>query len=261
MDGTSTVLFIKPDYGVKYPNPSSSAFDTQWLHELASLSKTLDQELAAIKAHGWPVTLSQDQGADGKPKSVITVEAKSGLLTSDYLKNKFFATADTRRVYVFDDQSELLESVNIYAHSDSGDKLVFKLDEIEYNQPIDPSVFQFQAPTNVVWEQPMQILPDNAKYAAMTSEQAARALFEACGQQDWTEAGKFFNPLTGTEKQMLGGLQVVSIGTHFTSAISLISGAEFVPYEITLTNGEVKKWNLSLKRDKATSRWYVDGGI
>jgi hypothetical protein len=261
MDGKSTALFIKPDYGVKYEHPSSSAFDTQWLHELASLSKTLDKELAAIKAHGWPVTLTQEQGADGKPKSVITVEAKSGLLTSDYLKNHFFGTSDTRRVYVFDDQTELLESVNIYVHTDSGEKLIFKLDEIDYNQPIDSGVFQLQAPTNVVWEQPMQILPDNDKYAAMTSEQAARALFEACGRRDWTEAQKFFNPLTGSIKQELGGLQVVSIGTHFTATISLISGAEFVPYEITLKGGEVKKFNLSLKRDRATHRWYVDGGI
>jgi heme/copper-type cytochrome/quinol oxidase subunit 1 len=95
----------------------------------------------------------------------------------------------------------------------------------------------------------------------MTSEQAARALLEACGREDWTEAAKFFDPLTAGEKQHLGGLQVISIGTHFTSAISLISGAQFVPYEIKLKNGEMKKWNLSLKRDGHTHRWFVDGGI
>jgi hypothetical protein len=95
----------------------------------------------------------------------------------------------------------------------------------------------------------------------MTSEQAARALFEACGREDWTEAAKFFNPLTGSLKQYLGGLQVVSIGAHFTSALSLISGAEFVPYEIKLKNGETKKYNLGLKRDATTRRWFVDGGI
>jgi hypothetical protein len=261
MDGQSTLLFIKPDEAMKFPRPSSNAFDTQWLHELANLSQALNNELSAIKAHGWPVTLTQQQGADGKAKSVITVEAKSGLLTGDYLKNKFFSTADTRRVYVFDDQTELLDSVQIYMHADTGDLLVFELDEIDYNQPIDASIFQLQLPDNVAWAGQMRILPDNAKYAAMTSEQAAQALLDACGSEDWTEAAKFFDPLTARDKEYLGGLQVISVGTHFTSAISLVSGAQFVPYEIKLKNGEVKKFNLSLKRDAKTNRWFVDGGI
>jgi len=261
MDGQSTLLFIKPDEAMKFPRPLPSAFDTQWLHEMANLSKALDSELAAIKAHGWLTTLTHEQSAAGKSKSVITIEAKSGLLAGDYLKNKFFGTADTRRVYVFDDQTELLDSVKIYVHADTGEKLIFELDQIDYNQPIDPGVFQLQLPANVSWAGQMQILPDNEKYAAMTSEQAARTLFEACGREDWTEAAKFFNPLTAQEKEGLGGLQVISIGTHFTSAISLISGAQFVPYEIKLKNGEVKKFNLSLKRDGHAHRWFVDGGI
>ena len=261
MDGQSTLLFIKPDEAMKFPQPSSSAFDTQWLHEMANLSKTLGSELAAIKAHGWPVTLTHEPGADGKPKSVITVEARSGLLTGDYLKNKFFGTADTRRVYLFDDQTELLESARIYLHTASGENLIFELDQIDYNQPIDPGVFQLQLPADVAWAGQMPMLPDNEKYAAMTSEQAARALLEACGREDWTEAAKFFDPLTAREKQHLSGLQVVSIGTHFNSALSLISGAQFVPYEIKLKNGETRKFNLSLKRDGITHRWFVDGGI
>jgi hypothetical protein len=261
MDGHSTMLFIKPDYGYKVAQRSSSAFDTQWLHEMADLNKTLENELTAIKARGWPVTLTQQQGADGKAKSVVSVEAKSGLGTGDYLNNKFFSTANTRRVYQFDNASELLESVQIYLHSDAGEKLVFNLEAIDCNQPIDPAMFQLQLPANVSWGGDMPMLPDNEKYAAMTSEQAARAMFEACGREDWTEAAKFFNPLTGSMKQILGGLQVVSIGTHFTSVMSLIMGAEFVPYEIKLKNGETVKFNLSLKRDASTRRWFVDGGI
>jgi hypothetical protein len=261
MDGQTTSLFIKPDFGYKFPQPSGSAFDTQWLHELADLNRTLNNELSAIKTHGWPVTLTEEQGTDGKAKSVITVEAKSGLFTGDYLKNKFFDTADTRRVYVFDNQTERLDSVKIYIHADTGEKLIFELNQIDCNQPIDPAVFQPQFPANVSWGGQMAMLPDNEKYAAMTSEQAVRALFEACGREDWTEAAKFFNPLTASEKKYLGGLQVISIGTHFTSAISLINGAQFVPYEIKLKDGDVKKFNLSLKRDGHTQRWFVDGGI
>ena len=259
MDGESTVLFIKPDFATKVGR-ASSAFDTQWLHEMADVSGTLNNELNASKAHGWPVTLAREQGGDGKPKSVVPVVAKSGLLAGDYLKNKFFGMADTRRVYVFDDQSQLLESVKVYLHADSGEKLIFELDQIDYNQPIDTSVFQLQLPANVAWEQEMQILPDNEKYAAMTPEQAARAFFEACGREDWNEAGKFCTMTSGFE-EFLGDVEVVNIGNSFSSALTAIGGPLFVPYEIKLKSGAVKKWNLALKKNGKTGRWYVDGGI
>src|SRR5690242_17120019 len=76
MDGQSTLLYVKPDYAYQFPQPSTGAFDTQWLHEFANLNRTLNKELSAIKAHGWRVELSPEQGGDGKSKSVITVDAK-----------------------------------------------------------------------------------------------------------------------------------------------------------------------------------------
>jgi outer membrane lipoprotein-sorting protein len=261
MDGQSTLLFIRTaNLAMRVPRPSQSAFDTEWLHEMADPSETLTNELTAIKAHGWPVTLKREQGADGNPKSVITIEAKSGLPDSDYLKNKFFMTADTRRVYVFDDQTKLLESVRIYLHATSGEVLIFELQQIDYNRPIDPAVFQFELPKNVNWYQlEMQKLPDNEKYASMTAAQAARAYFEAFGRGDWTEAEKFRrSPVDEATKQTVSGLEIVSLGQSFTSAAS--PEAQFVPYEIKLEGGRVIKHNLALKKDPATGRWFVDGG-
>ena len=260
MDGQSTVLFIKPDFATKV-GPSQSAFDTQLYHEIANISGALEREIAAIKAHGWPVTLAQEQGPDGKAKSMVTIEAGSGLPDSDYLRNAFFMTADTRRVYVFDQQTELLETVRVYLHTGAGDRLVFETEGIDYNQAIDPGVFHLDLSANVKWQQDMQVLPDNARYAAMTPEQAARAFLEAVGREDWSEAEKFDSPITDSFKQDRGGLQVISLGTAFTSAISAVNGARFVPYEIRLKTGQINKHNLALKKDKNTGRWFVDGGI
>ena len=259
MDGKSTVLYFKEgNTGVKLPQAAASAFDTLWLQELADLNGTLTRELDAIKAHGWPVTLAQTQGADGNKKSVVTVEAKSGLPDSDYLKNKFFATSDTRRVYVFDEQSARLESMKVYLHTPANEQLIFELTQLDYDQPIAPAVFELDLPANVAWSQPMQPLPDNARYAAMTPEQAARAFFEACGREDWAEVGNFISPVTDPLKNYIGGLTVVSIGDSFTS--NFYPG-RFVPYVIKFKNGEVKKFNLALKKDAATGRWFVDGGF
>jgi outer membrane lipoprotein-sorting protein len=262
MDGQSTVLYIKPtNVGMKLPQPFPSAFDTGWLQKIANLSNTISNELNNATAKGWKLNLAVEQGADGRTKSVVTVQAKSDLPDNDYLKNQQFDYADTRRVYRFDAQSGLLEAVQIYLTRNSGDVLIFEVDQIDYNQAIDPAVFHLDLPSNVNWYQEPQKLTDNDKYAAMTAQQATRVLFEACGRQDWTEAAKFFPmPLPDMLKQFLGGCQIVSLGDPFTS-----QGAgptdQFVPYEIKLKDGSLHKLNLHLRKDPPTGRWFFEGGI
>ncbi len=260
MDGASTVLYIKTgNIGVKVPQPSPSAFDTDWLHKIANLANTISNELKNAQANGWPLSVTAETAADGSSKSIVTVMAKSDVPDDDYLKNSFLHNADTRRVYRFDDQSEMLEAVQIYLVRPAGETLIFDLSQIDCNQPIDPSVWQLDLPANVSWAQlEPPTLPDNEKYASMTAEQAARAFFEACARQDWDEAGKFMSPITDQTKEYLGGMEIVSIGTSFTSAAY---GGRFVPYEIKLRAQSVKKWNLAVRKDNAAGRWQVDGGL
>jgi outer membrane lipoprotein-sorting protein len=261
MDGQSTVLYIKTaNSGMKVPQPTPSAFDTEWLHKIAKLSDTITNELNNAIAKGWKLSLKEERGVDGRGKAIVTVEAKAGLPENDYLKNKFFDASDTRRVYRFDTETELLEGVQIYLTSKTGEVLMFELEQIEYNQPIPATVFQLELPANVNWYQTeMKPLPDNEKYAALTAEQAARAYFEALARKDWTEAEKFRrDSVTEQVKQMVDGLEVVSIGTSFTSQAYDPSG-RFVPYELKL-KGRVLKLNVGLKKDQKTGRWFVDGG-
>jgi hypothetical protein len=259
MDGHSTTMLIRTgDVGVRFLRASSSAFDTEWLHRIASLSDTIANELKNAVAKGWKLSLAEETGRDGKLKSIVTVQANSGLLDDDYGKNKFFENADTRRVYRFDSQSELLESVQIYVARPSGEVPIFDLSQIDYNEPIDPKVWQLELPADVSWVEEPQKLPDNQKYVSMTAEQAARAFFEACGRNDWVEVGKFISPVNQQFKDYLGGLQLLSLGDSFSS--KAYSG-RFVPYEIKLSDGAVKKFNLALRNDNPTARWQVDGGI
>jgi hypothetical protein len=135
---------------------------------------------------------------------------------------------------------------------------IFDLSQIDYNQPIDASVWQLSLPADVAWYKQPEKLPDNEKYASMTAEQAARAFFEACGREDWTEAGKFDSPITDRLKEYLGGVEVVSLGQAFRSKAYV---GLFVPYEIKLKNGQVRKHNLAVRKDNPAGRWQVDGGI
>jgi len=259
MDGRTTLMYIKPaNEAVKLEQRTTSAFDTDWLHRIANLSNTLSNELLHAQAQGWKLDLTSETGADGRLKSVVSVMAKCGLPDDDYTRNKFFHDADTRRVYRFDAQTERLEAVQIYLVRSTGEAQIFDLSQIDYDQPIDPSVWQLALPADVAWYQTPQKLPDNEKYASMTAEQAARAFFEACGREDWTEAGKFDSPITDRLKEYLGGVEVVSLGQAFTSKSYV---GLFVPYEIKLKNGGVKKHNLALRKDNPAGRWQVDGGI
>ncbi len=258
MDGQSTVLYIKPSNvanKLAQPTPGGS-FDTAWLDRIANLSTTIENELKNAVAKGWKLGLAEERGADGRTKSVVTVEAKSGLPEGDYIKNKFFDNADTRRVYRFDAQSELLESVQVYLAKDSGEVLIFELTQIDYNQPIAAEVFQLDLPANVSWVRELEVLPDNQKYAAMTAEQAARAFFEACAQEDWNEAQKFeMTPINERTKQYLGGLEVVSLGAAFTSK-GYDPNGRFVPYEIKLRAQELY---LRLSNANPAKRFVITG--
>jgi len=259
MDGQQTVLYIKTaNEAFKVAQPAASAFDTDWLHRIANLSTTISNELRHAQAQGWKLGLGEETAADGKLKSIVTVHARSGLPDDDYTKNKFLRNADTRRVYRFDAQTERLEAVQIFLVRGAGEVQVFELNQIDYDQPIDPSVWQLSLPADVSWGQEPTKLPDNEKYASMTAEEAARAFFGACAKQDWTEAAKFVSPVSDGLKQYLGGLELVNLGKAFTSQSY---PGRYVPYEIKLKSGGVKKLNLAVRKDNPAGRWQVDGGI
>ena len=260
MDGASTVMFVK-SFNSAWKGPAMTGPSaTNWLQKIADISNTITNELNNAIAEGWSMSLTTETGANGRLKDIVTIEAKSNVPADDFLKNVLFDTCDSRRVYIFDDSSELLESAQIYLHTASGDKLIFTLDQIDYNQPIDTNEWTLTLPADVSWYQPQKpMLTNNAYYASMTAEQAARAFFEACSRNDWDEAGKFVweSPINRFTKERYGGLEIISIGTAFTSTVR---DDQFVPYVINLKNRGVSKWNLTLQKDKATGRWFLGGG-
>ena len=146
MDGQQTLHYIKTTkVAVKLPQPTPSAFDTEWLHRIANLSNTISNELRLAQAQGWKLDLTEETGADGRLKSIVSVMAKCGLPDDDYTRNKFFHDADTRRVYRFDAQSERLEAVQIYLVRSSGEAAATAV-----RQPPDTSVAPGSASTQQI---------------------------------------------------------------------------------------------------------------
>jgi hypothetical protein len=181
---------------------------------------------------------------------------------NDYLKNRDLDDADGRRVYRFNAKTQRLEEMEAYFHESGGDVLVLTIERIEYDKPIDPALFVLKLPENVGWIKELERLPDNEKYEKMTPLEAARTYFEACAKEDWAEVQKFEDaPLTERSKKYLGGLEILSLGKPFQSKGYAGGKGWFVPYEIKLKNGTIKKWNLAIRNDNQAHRYEVDGGI
>jgi len=100
------------------------------------------------------------------------------------------------------------------------------------------------------------VLPDNAKYAALTPEQAARAFFEACSRKDWDEAGKFMPYLNDQIKESLGGLKIVNVGESFGDKVPNGYPGRYVPYEIQLPAQEM---NVRVANTNAAKRYVLMG--
>ena len=197
---------------------------------------------------------------NGVDKIVLEVESFANVPVDDYLRNKFISDSDNLRIYYFDAQTKLLQSLEIYVHVEDEDVLVFEITDIELNTEIDPGLFKLDISENVVWSKPVEVLPDNETYEQLSPKEAATVFFQACADEDWEEYLKFNaqSHVPQMMKDYLGGLEIISIGEPFQSEGY---GGWFVPYEIRLRSGHVKQHNLALRKDNPASRYQVDGGL
>jgi len=260
VDGTSTLMLIRPNYGVLEKTPYPPGCFDSWFSLLMDVRKLLDDELKNAKSNIDREALLRHENVNGSDKTILEVEHKANVPENDYLRNKFIFDSDHLKVYQFDSETKLLESFQIYVHKDSKDILVFEITNIEYNQPILDSVFKLDLPENMIWHEEPKVLPDNEKYQKMSPKETTQAFFEACSKEDWVEFLKFWSSTAVDEglKSYLGGLEIISIGKPFQSKGY---GGWFVPYEIKLKDGSIKKRNLAIRNDNPAKRWVVDGGI
>jgi len=260
MDGRSSLLLIDITASVFAVRGSVNQTFDSW-QELTHVDRVLDTELRLAEKMGWDLELTHEQGPDGQPRLVVTIEARAqGDFTHDWCKNKSISASDNRRVYRFDAGTHRLEDLEVWVHAEEGDVLVLDITEIEYDAPTPDELFALSVPDDVIWVEEPAILPNNQQYARMTAAQAARAFFSACAAEDWDEVRKFgsVSEVPQGYKDLLGRLEILRIGEPFESG--RYPGL-FVPYEVRLNSGVVKSGNLALRDDNPARRFVVDGGI
>jgi len=253
VDGKNTLMLIRPNKGVLEKEPWPLGCFDSWQGLLLNVQDLLDSELQIAKNDIRRQVIRQE--IEGRDKLILKVEVKTNVAKDDYLRNMFISESDHLKVYQFDAQTKLLESFQVYVHSEEGDVLIFEVTDIEYNKEIDDSVFVLDWPENMIWYGEPQVLPDNEKYQQMTPKEMTEAFFEACSREDWGEALKFLSTseISEQKKKYYGRLEIISIGEPFRSGNY---AGWIVPYKVKLQPAESK---VRLSNANPAKRFVITG--
>jgi outer membrane lipoprotein-sorting protein len=221
--------------------------------------KILIKEQYGLKKNGSTLTMEVKDGL-----VYLTVSDKAqGDFINDYMRNTSIGESDNRREYVFDNDTKLLRGMKIYLTEDTKETLIVNIESIEYNVRIDPSLFAIEIPKGQEWRD-LDVVEESKIFTNITSKKAAEIIFNGLAKKDWqlvAQAYSFFdgkNEHANNLKEKFGGLTLVKLGEPFKSGQY---AGEFVPYEVRLKSGEIKRFNLALRNDNPNKVWLVDGGL
>lgn len=257
MDGTSSVLFIKPKMAAR---GGTAAGFLDWMNVLLEPDRLVDVELQMARSGASTASLAE-QIVNGTPQLVLTVKRKAqGDYTNDWLKNKSVSSSDHTRIYRFDPATKRLQGMQLVLNAPAGDTAVFEILSVRYNEPVDPALFSLALPDDVILAVEPGQMPIPGGALPQSPREAAQVLFDGLAREDWDKVlavvpASTVHPLL---KRHYGGLQVISIGAAFQSGLY---PGWFVPYEVRLKSGDVKKHNLAVRNDNPARRWVQDGGL
>ncbi|MFA5783551.1 MAG: hypothetical protein WC962_01595 [Phycisphaerae bacterium] len=255
MDGTKTIMLIRPNHGVLVERPLPLGSYDAWFGPLLNVNELLDSELKNELNNPSQENFLYHENIEGQDKIILEVEAAANVPEGDYLRNKFISDSNHLKIYQFDVKSKLLESFAVYVHTEDEDVLIFEVTDIQYNINIENDVFLLDLPENMVWYGEPEILPDNERYAQMSPKEAASAFFQACADKDWEEVLKYWSAPNVDEhiKTYLGGLTIISIGEPFQSEGYTRMGW-FVPYEIKTPSAE---YTIKVSKENKAERYVM----
>jgi hypothetical protein len=259
MDGQRSVLWIPKAKLTNEAPPGGGAF-IEWFAMLMEPDTLLEREMKTASEDGSSLTLTRETGPTGAEELVVSIDsaAKGDFSQSDYARDYSIDESDNLRIYRFDADTKRLTGLQIYVHQPKGDVLVFETQSVAYDEPMDDSLFALDIPADAVGFVEPKVA--GAVPEASTPEGAARAFFEACATEDWDR----LRPLGGYTaipdwlKNGFGGLQIISIGKPFRSGNY---PGYFVPYEIRLKDGSIRKHNMAVRNDNPAKQYVEDGGI
>jgi outer membrane lipoprotein-sorting protein len=256
-DGSNCFLWV-PGSEIAVKAGPNAGFVT-WLKTLLDPQAILSKEQNIAKERKSKVTMKQS----GNDILMTVTSSARGNFMNDYTKNKSIEESDNRREYVFDNNTKLLKGLKIYIIQGKKETLILETEKIDYDVPVDPSLFAINLPQGITWKEATNNYTSE-RFRNISSKRAAELFFQGMANNDWKLVGETCDFFNGNSKRVqeakedFGGLTVIHIGEPFKSG--LFPG-EFVPYEIKFKSGQVKKFNLALKNNNPNKVWIVSGGF
>ena len=262
-DGQSTTMVTQHgDTAVVFKQDGFVRGMIDWLAPLLDIDTLFEREREAAENAGSVVSVKSESGPDGKSKTVLTIRAKAqgDFSASDHRRNTSVVESDNTRVYTFDSDTSRCESIKVFVRTDDDNVLVFETTKIDYDSPLKPSLFKLTIPKSAIhYRQPFNI-EGMRDTSSMSPDEVARELFAALSRSDWDAVRQYAG--TGLDhpesREECGGLEVIAIGQAFKSGLY---PGWFVPYEVRLKSGRVRKYNLAVRNDNRHSQWTWDGGL
>ena len=230
----------------------------EWFKLLLDPASIMAREQMNLNNKDSKITL---QESPSEVRMTVTSKAEGNFI-NDYCKNTSIQESDNRREYVFDSQTKLLKSLKVYIINGKTETLIVETQSIKYDVPVDSSLFTFTLPqggtlVDLAKKQNLQ----SETFSSVSSKRAAELIFEAMSTNNWDAIKIPMDAYSGFFNRMqkaFGGLKVVKIGESFKSGTYC---GEFVPYEVILNDGTIKKHNIALRNDNKNKVWLVDGGL
>jgi hypothetical protein len=218
----------------------------------------MQRELEMARSGESEAGVTEDTAVGGRETTLTVHRHPRGFFSKDWLRDKTVSSSDHTRIYRFDPVTRRLTGMRMVMHTGGGDVPVFEITEVRYDEPFHDALFALTAPERAFAHVDASRMP--AGPLPQSPKEAAEMLFDAFAREDW-EAARLVYPVTGFNesfRKAYGGLQVISIGEPFQSGFYV---GWFVPYQVRLRSGYVKKWNLAVRNDNPARRWVEDGGL
>jgi len=262
-DGKTTTMLMQSGVGAvatRFDGLAEGCFQT--LAPLLDPDALFERELEIAKKADAEVTVDTKPGTDGRLKTVLTIRARAqgDFSESDFRKNTSVFESNNTHIYTFDAETYRFEGLQVYVRTGQDEILVLETTHIEYDMPLEASLFHLDVPESVVWLDPNGEPVSTRDTSRMQPDEVAREFLGALSKSDWERARVFAGAAVDMPKlrEYVGGLEIISIGKPFKSGEY---PGWFVPYEIKLKSGEVKKWNLAVRNDTSDGQWKWDGGL
>ncbi|MBI4910265.1 MAG: hypothetical protein HY820_42000 [Acidobacteria bacterium] len=254
MDGKSATLYIEHTNTAAAGGPSAGFVD--WLKPLLDPQGILQREIRAANSGEAQIQINQTAAV----KAVSMKRHAKGDFTNAWTFNKSIQEADHTCTYRFDPASGLLAGLAVSIQTAAGEVTVAEFDRFLYNEPMPDSLFALQIPENAIWSKNDGGPAREASITFSGPKEAAAYFFDALGRKDWDAALVVYPHTAASEvlKRAYGGVEVIRLGEPFQSGLYR---GWFVPYELRMPNGRIKKWNIAVRNDNPQHRWVMDGGF